>query len=367
MHAGCPAPHRSRTPSGMRSIHFLVSGLPWPDPFDPQALSELRLPALERLLARGTELRPPPSHREGWLEALWGYATGSAPFAALVARGAGLEPAGAIWMCADPIHLRAEGSGLRADSGPALRLDAADATALVAALNDFLAPDSIALHGLSAERWVANIPRMPDLHTVPTSVVQGRAVGPVMLRGGHAAEWMRRLTEAQMLMHEHPVNTTRERAGLPPVNSLWFWGPGPWAPPPVHPFDAVFSDDPLLRALASGAGIDSQSAPRDAGPAIGAATRGQVLVDYPEIGFAARMMDFEAWRTALTGFDEGYVGPALVALGAGMIDQILLTATDGPRGLAVRLGRAGLLRLWRRSVPLSKRFPVLSAPGPHRR
>ena len=38
--------------------------------------------------------------------------------------------------------------------------------------------------------------------------------------------WRALLSEAQVVLHNHPLNAQRVAAGLAPVNSLWFWGAG---------------------------------------------------------------------------------------------------------------------------------------------
>ncbi len=38
--------------------------------------------------------------------------------------------------------------------------------------------------------------------------------------------WQRLQSEAQMQLHQHPVNHERQQQGLPALNSLWFWGAG---------------------------------------------------------------------------------------------------------------------------------------------
>jgi hypothetical protein len=63
---------------------------------------------------------------------------------------------------------------------------------------------------------------------------------------------------AQILLHQHPVNQARGERGLPPVNSLWFWGGGTL---PAHvrtSLATVIGDDVLLGALAGRAGLVMQ-------------------------------------------------------------------------------------------------------------
>jgi hypothetical protein len=44
--------------------------------------------------------------------------------------------------------------------------------------------------------------------------------------GNEARRWRSLANEAQVILHNHPRNQARLSAGLPPVNSLWFWGGG---------------------------------------------------------------------------------------------------------------------------------------------
>ena len=51
-------------------------------------------------------------------------------------------------------------------------------------------------------------------------------VGPAAGDGADARRWRTLLTEAQVVLHNHPWNARRAAEGKPPVNSLWFWGGG---------------------------------------------------------------------------------------------------------------------------------------------
>ncbi|MCZ7655242.1 MAG: hypothetical protein M5R42_14705 [Rhodocyclaceae bacterium] len=53
----------------------------------------------------------------------------------------------------------------------------------------------------------------------------GRTIEPFLPQGDDAREWRRFINEAQVLLHNHPINMAREAEGRPTVNSLWPWGP----------------------------------------------------------------------------------------------------------------------------------------------
>ncbi len=59
-----------------------------------------------------------------------------------------------------------------------------------------------------------------------------------------------------MLLHEHPVNAARERAGRPPANSVWFSGGGT-LPPRAAPASSIrtFADDRHRRGARRARGV----------------------------------------------------------------------------------------------------------------
>ena len=67
-----------------------------------------------------------------------------------------------------------------------------------------------------------------------------------------------------MLLHEHPVNIERERAGRSPANSVWFscGGTMPPRPPVARGFECTFAAAGIAAALAAHAGIAGARAAR---------------------------------------------------------------------------------------------------------
>lgn len=339
----------------MRTLHILVPGLFWPDLRDDRVYADLHLPRVAKLLGKGRMRRVTALGLEGWLARTWGYASGTPPFAALLARSTGDDPA-ATWICADPVHLQPRGAELFLTAGHLVGLEDAESAALVEALNSFFAEDGISFHAVVADRWVARIARPPRMQTVPVSVAHGRPVDPLLPRGDEAMAWVRRLNEAQMLLHAHPVNEAREMRGSLPVNSVWFWGAGAFEPPPRKPFESVFSDDLLVRAVASASGVAAATLPGNMQDVLSAVARGETLLHYPACARAAETGDVDAWRAAVVSLDTDCLAPALAALTAGLVDRVELTGLAGRRGVHASLGRLDGLRFWRRAALLSHRL-----------
>ncbi|HXN15310.1 MAG TPA: hypothetical protein VN878_02965, partial [Usitatibacter sp.] len=135
----------------------------------PAAMREMRLPALEKWLARAAIAREERRPGADWLalkfglcppvpvaaialagEATSATATGCAKLTALPDEG---------WLRADPVHLRIDGGSLALHDAAILELTRAEADALVAALQSHFGADGLAFHAPSPDRWYVRVAR----------------------------------------------------------------------------------------------------------------------------------------------------------------------------------------------------------------
>jgi hypothetical protein len=82
-------------------------------------------------------------------------------------------------------------------------------------------------------------------------------------RGDNERQWRSLFNEAQVILHNHPVNARRVQRGQVPVNSLWFSGAGKLPDWVRTRFAQVASPDSVVAALAKLAKIpvvDAQAA-----------------------------------------------------------------------------------------------------------
>ena len=107
--------------------------------------------------------------------------------------------------------------------------------------------------------WVIYHVRLPVDAPTPTLAAPEQALGEDLYQhlpdGADGRRWRVLLNEVQVLLHQHPRNAERRTRGLPPVNSLWLWGGGTLPSLVRTPLRGVISDDVLLGALATRAGI----------------------------------------------------------------------------------------------------------------
>src|SRR5258706_4176246 len=110
-------------------------------------------------------------------------------------------------------------------------------------------------------RWYVRLEKAPDMQTTPAAAARGLAIDETLPSGSDAMRFHALMNEAQMLLHEHPVNAEREARAEPALNSVWFWGGGVMAAAKERPFSTVVGDDPLARGLALAAGNPGQAVP----------------------------------------------------------------------------------------------------------
>ncbi len=244
-------------------MHLLLPFAGALSPAAAQAIATLGLPRLERLLAlltpgprdAGDERSLSPPHERALAAALgWPVVDGLLPLAARAAAVDGLQPRSGNtepgWGLLSPTHWLLGTEQVTLVDPAALALEDADARTLFDALRPLFddGGDGWSLHWGAPERWYAC---HPSLATLPTAALD-RAVGQPIdrwLNRHPDAQGIRRLqAEAQMLLHDHPLNAARVERGALAVNSFWLSGTGPTPPAASEP--AGLSIDDRLRAPA---------------------------------------------------------------------------------------------------------------------
>ena len=330
-------------------IHLVVPGLLWPKDSIAEVTRGLELPALHALLGRGRRVRRPAVSAERWLCEAFGVAgeeLRELPIGALRLLGEGHDPGGDTWLCADPVHLRFSRNTLVVDAaGPDLSLD--EAAQLAAALNAHLADfgEFLAPH---PRRWYLRARRAPRIVTHSPATVAGRTLEPFLPQGEDAGDWRRLINEAQVLLHNHPVNAAREAAGRMTANSLWPWGAGSLPAAATAPAPHVQAGHPLALGLAQRAGVPAAPVPERLDSAVP-----QGLTFLETLGEAAQSLDAAAWREGLAELEARWFAPMLAALKARRTHGLRLTALGDDAVVDVTLDAGDLWRFWLRPKTLA--------------
>lgn len=340
-----------------------------------RCVAGLRLPALERLLARGRSDKAldgePGQPMETWLyAACGGEADAELPAGALSRladsadgdRSEGSEDnqdAEATWMRADPVHLRLNRDQLILIPPSLFELQQDDASRLVQALNRHFA-GQLSFHALQAQGWCVRVePALAEaahgLRTLPLAAVAGRDVNAHLPTGPAAMRWHSLLNELQMLLHAEAVNDEREARGEPAVNSVWLWGAGSARLPALSaPWHSLSADNLLAQGLARACAIRYRDLSADAGDWLGRMPEeGRHLVVLDGLRMPLALGDLEAWRTRLESLEQCWLAPLLAALKSGRIGMLSLVVPDGATIRSVETTRGDLRRFWRRVKPFA--------------
>ena len=234
-----------------RRMHLVVPFAAVAAEAGAQAQHGLRLPQLERLLACLSPAPPADADapslnlpHEHVLAACRGWAPcdGRLPLAAWAAQADGLPVAadGLGWGLLTPTHWQVGSEQILLLDPAQLHLDEDESRALWQALRGLFEPEGWSLHWGAPLRWYAAHPSLAELATASLERVVGRPIDQ-WLPDRQAGRTLRRLqSEAQMLLHTHPVNAAREARGELPVNSFWLSGTG------RTQLDADASREPLV-------------------------------------------------------------------------------------------------------------------------
>lgn len=268
------------------------------------------------------------------------------PAAALSRKADADDAAQAAWLRADPAWVRPDMTGARLFAhGGGLQLTRADVDALLPALRPLFGDGGFLIDAPVPSRWYVQLPREARL---PAFAEPDDALGADLFEhlvdtgdgSSQARRWRALLSEAQVVLHNHPWNGQRAAAGKPPVNSLWFWGGGVLPDHVGGDHASVQTDDALLRGLAelAGAAVD------------------KTALQFPPLAETGNAL-FDL-RNALdpTATIRNWLLPAAAAVATRRLERLRLDFADGS-GLLLTHGQRW--RLWRR--PLRQLASV--APG----
>lgn len=268
-----------------------------------------------------------------------------APLAAL---GASLDVGDAWVVRADPIALQVGRDDVRL-AGVVSGLSDEERNTLLALLGEHFASDGLRFVAPRADAWFALCATPQRTRTTSPGAIGRRALRDCLPAGPDAARWRRWLTEAQMLLHEHPLT---DRDGLP-VNGIWFSGGGvlPQAGT-IAAFDACAAEGrsgDLVRGLAALA----QRAAKPIVPlprALATRSTNRIVMALPAIESPA----------AVTTVSRDFIAPALHALHRGDASAVRLIASGNGTAASWSIERQGWL------ARLLRRRAAFIAPGDER-
>jgi hypothetical protein len=311
-----------------------------------------RLPALEMLLARGRRSVSEPRSPEGWLQQAFGVDAAELPAGALTLLAGHGAPGPERWARADPVHLRLMRDRLVLVPNEAFELSHEESEALCEALNRHFG-GALELRAVEARRWCARLAE--DFGALPAAPLElaGRDADLGRPLGEGARRWQALLTEAQMVLHAHPVNLARERRGAPAVNSLWLWGSGTLPGELPRRWQTVAAGEPVALGLAQLSGARSRGVPASAEAWLESLPEdGRQLAVLDGLRTPRALSQEAEYAECLDALESGWFAPLLAALRRGRVGMVTLQLPD--LGHVFETIRGDLRRFWRRPRALER-------------
>ncbi|WP_187770640.1 phosphoglycerate mutase, partial [Cognatilysobacter lacus] len=240
------------------------------------------------------------------------------------------DAAGSMWLRADPAYVRPDINGARLLAvGEGVGLDGEEAESLLAPLRPLFGDVGMPIEAGSPSAWYLRLPLGSPL---PAFASPDDALGADLFEhmpsGPDGRRWRALLSEAQVTLHQHPVNAQRQARGRVPVNSLWFWGEGKLPDAVTTPFARVHSADSTVLAFAQLARATARPlSPWESGE--------------DDVAFDLRH------ERRLDRLLAHWIEPALADMASKRLDALSLWWADGER---VELRRSQSLRFWRRPL-----------------
>ncbi len=261
-----------------------------------------------------------------------------------------------VWMHVDPVYMQADKDRLILRGNQMLDLDKASADALLMELNALYAEDGYLFECYYPHRWYLRLPQVPLSRFQSLAHVLGRSVEPFMPEGEDQTHWRRFMNEVQMLLHASEVNQQRFEQQQYPVNSVWCWGPGEIPESLPSTWDAVYTDEVLVKGLSLLSDTQAYQLPESATGLLQhwqshcTKPESHVLVVLEQAEEAILSLDMNSAQEKLQHMEQHWFKPILEALKKNEIASINLLACNG---MQYQLNKKQLRRFWRQRKKIS--------------
>ena len=314
----------------------------------PAGMRELRLPSLEKWLARADLARAAVRGANEVLAHAFSLPRPAAAAAISLAADDEARPGG--WLRADPVHLRVGQDAVALHDAAILDVTREEAAALVSDLQAHFDSDGLRFVAPRPDRWYVQVPEGELPRTTSLDDALGRNVFGLLPKGAGRINWPAALTEIQMVFSSHPINAERERRGQPAINSVWFWGEGALPATLASPYALVYADDPFARGLAKVSATRGAALPAGYAGVDAVRANESLLVVLDSLTAPLHRGDEEAWKGAARRLEDDWFAPLGEAIERFEGVRLILPGTLDTR--IATLNGSSLWRWFRRRTPL---------------
>lgn len=249
-------------------------------------------------------------------------------------------------MFADPVHMQADMDHAVLTSSEDLDISEQEAEAFCAMLNQHFNQDGLHFIRLHKDQWLVSSEQEIRISTTSLSSAIGRNVNFILPKGEAAGQWKQVLTEAQMLLHVHGTNESRENAGKQSINSLWFHGSGELPAFKNCRVDSICSNTGLFKGLAAHVQCEYLPLAESVSDYVcGLPDDGAVnVLHLCDLEHLVNYTDVSIWSEKLTQVLERWIYPLLTMANKNNINISLYPCN----GKQYRFSKRDGLKFWRR-------------------
>jgi len=253
-----------------------------------------------------------------------------------------------FYMHADPVHLRADLDSAVLTSSTDLNIGNDESVALCQMLDQHFKQDDLSFFLLNTNQWFVASKDNIKLRTTPLVDATGRNINFILPTGEGSSHWKRVLTEAQMLMHSHQINSSREQQGYLTINSLWFHGAGELIDIKNAEVTSLCSNHDMLKGIAGQLKCDYLKVPetvKDYADILLNYKQGAVnVLHLSELEHLVNYTDVRPWMKQLTELLDGWIYPILNLANKNNINVTLYPCI----GKKYQFSKYDTLKFWRK-------------------
>lgn len=344
----------SRVSSAL-SLHILIPGLLGKLAARSRGTKNFpRFAHIESLLAHAYRNKTDSLDYESQLCALFGLRKSGGqdlPLGAIRRYGIHDDGDSADFLCADPIHLRADMQRVLLLDSTQFDIRPQEAQAYTELFNRHFESEGLSLTADNARFWHLRLNQPHSLSTPSLRQVRGGDISGRLPGGESATYWRSLLNELQMLYHDADLNRRRSERGQASINSLWLYGAGAVPSLEKHTWTAAWANDMLVTGLARLADVALFTVPQNLEALLSNCSTGLHLICLDDVSIASSYHDLQAWQEAVQYLERDWFAPLTKALRMRDVREAILYDCAGRW---FRLRGSDRWRLWRNSRPINE-------------